>query len=192
MAKWDILICSVNERAEQLHALVKHLNKQITQQYSVNIIVLADNAEMSIGKKRNLLLEASDSEYVSFIDDDDMVTGDFIKTIYPKLTGVDYIGFELQHYWCGEKSKPTRHSLIFDTWGEEEGYYFRNVTHLNPIRRELAMLAKFPEKNCEEDIEWGQAIYNTGKVKTEHYIEKFMYHYYFDPDKSVALRRQND
>ena len=80
--KLSILICGITNR--DFSPLLTHLEKQ-TQDKPVEILSLVDNKKMKIGRKRNLLVEMSKGEYISFIDDDDWVTDDYVDSILEKI-----------------------------------------------------------------------------------------------------------
>lgn len=138
---------------------------------------------MSLGANRQAMIEEAAGEYVSFVDDDDLVAEDYVSSILPLLDGVDYIGFQLQLYMDGIERGATFHSLQHNGWYENGGSFYRDFSHLNPIRRELALQAPF-EGSGGEDTRWADRIRGLQIVKTEHYVPKIMYHYYFRTCKS--------
>ena len=88
--KLSILICSVenNERQESLNKLVHELNHQVCSNYAENIVeilVEKDNGTMSVGKKRNVLIDKANGEYICFIDDDDYVAENYLNLILQNL-----------------------------------------------------------------------------------------------------------
>lgn len=187
-ARWAILIASSLERHPLLEDLLDDLHEQTRPYKDVNVIALTDDCKMPLDQKRNLLVSMANAEYISFIDDDDRVASDYVSTIYPLLDGANYVGFQLQHYHKGEPSKPTYHSLQYENWSEDEKGYYRNISHLNPIRTRIAERFSFIG-NYGEDFSWAQQVAKSGLVKTEHYIPRVMYHYYFNPDKSLTIGR---
>ena len=48
---------------------------------------------------------------------------------------------------------------------------------LERMKREIAIQVQFPDKYIQEDYEWATEIHNRGLIKTEHKIDKPMYHY---------------
>lgn len=190
MRLWDILVCGVAERLPESAERLAKLYAQAKGR-DVNIIVLIDDAQVPLHEKRNALLEMSDAEYVSFVDDDDEVADDFVTEITSKLDGVDYVGFQVRHFDRGKPSKPVYHSLRYPKWSEDERGFYRNISHLNPIRSEIAKQFKF-DREFGEDADWAKRVYESGLVKTENFINKPMYFYYADADKSVAWRKRRE
>ena len=68
------------------------------------------------------------------------------------------------------------HSLKYEDWFEKDDIYYRCPNHLNPIKREIALDAKFPDKSWQEDKDFSERL--KGKLKTEVYISGPIYYYY--------------
>lgn len=191
--KLTICICSVPARADKLAKLLDVLLPQVDKyQRQIEVLLFWNNFEYSLGFLRQSMLEEARGEYICHIDDDDMVPEDYCDTILPLLDGTDYIGFKVNFLDSGKKMKPVYHSLKYQTWYEDADAYYRGVTHLNPVRTELARLSSFPtEYNVGEDSKW--AIGMKDKCKTEHFIDREMYTYDHEGDDSVAYAaRQSD
>lgn len=178
--KWTIAILTVPQRAGEYNRLLDCLWPQVCDP-TLDIEIMTCNMPGTISEKRQWCLDTAQGEYFNFIDDDDLVADDYVETIYPLLDGVDYIGFQLQLYWDGCPMRPTFHSLRYDRWFEDGMGYYRNVSHLNPIRTEIARKGRF-EGGFAEDRRWAEQV----DPKTEHYIDKVMYHYLYSPDSSLS------
>lgn len=174
-ARWSILICTIGQRADRFQELLKTLLPQ-TEGKDIEVIAYWNNGEAPLAYIRQSLLEQARGEYVSFIDDDDQVPDYYVEKIYPKLDGVDYIGWRMQAWHNGEKLKPTFHSLKYNRWYDDEKGFYRNVSHLNPIKRMIALEAGFQHINQEaEDQPWTERAAKL--THTEHYIDDVMYNY---------------
>lgn len=180
--KWTIAVLTVPERRAEFACLAKTLWPQLIGYDDVQWLV-AEGPE-SVAEKRQWCLDNARGEYLCFIDDDDMVPGNYVDTIYPLLDGVDYIGFQLQLYIDGIRQKPTFHSLRYAEWSDDAHGYYRNVSHLNPIRTEIARQGRF-DGGYGEDKRWADQV----APKTEHYIDQIMYHYFFSPGNSLTYGR---
>lgn len=152
----------------------------------MQILVYLDNFERSRAQGRQLLIDRARSKYVSFVDDDDRVSRSYVSTILPLLDGVDYIGFRVQTRWDGQKLKPTFHSIRYASWWEDDEGYYRHISHLNPIRRSLALKVPFTDDEWCEDVEWASAMAESGLVKTEYFVPKVMYFYDYNTLRSLA------
>lgn len=181
--KWTILIATLAWRQPKLQRLLGILGPQLlAYDGQVTVLALRNNAERPIGDVRQDLLEAATADYTCFIDDDDTVPGYYVSRVVPLLDGVDYIGWRVQAYENGCQLKPTFHSLRYDRWHDDQAGYYRDISHLNPVRRELTAGTSFT-KGWPEDRDWVAQM--RGRLRTEHFIGDCMYHYWHDPADTV-------
>jgi glycosyltransferase involved in cell wall biosynthesis len=184
MSKWTIAILTVPERSAKYERLLNVLWPQI--EHDAGIELMTNNGPGTIAEKRQWCLDNAKGEYFCFIDDDDLIAENYVDAIYPLLDGVDYIGFQLQYYHDGVPWKPTYHSLRHSTaerFADENGFY-RGVSHLNPIRTEIARQGRY-EGSYGEDDRWAVQVH----PKSEHYINEVMYHYRFSTSNSLTYGR---
>ena len=180
--KWSICILTVPAREKELAHIKWVLEYQrAAAGLAEDVEILIDGENGTLGQKRQRCVEKAAGEYINFVDDD-LVAHDYIATIYPLLDGVDYIGFQLQLYEDGTKRLPTYHSLQYSGWSEDELGFYRNVSHLNPIKRELAMRASF-DGGSGEDFRWAQQM----QPESEHYIDRPMYFYFHSRKYSLTM-----
>lgn len=178
----SILIATLGQREVRFQRLLKRL---IPQAKETEILVYWNNFERPLPEIRQALVKEARGDYVCFIDDDDMVPTYYVAEILKATqNNPDYVGWRMQLYMNGEKVKPTFHSLKYDRWDEDENGYYRNISHLNPIKRELALKENFivPE-GIPEDYDWAKRMVQ--HVKTEQYIDRVMYHYYPSAEDSL-------
>lgn len=180
--KWTIAVLTVPERRHEYAQLMNCLGPQLDMRREWDIELMTCNMPGTVAEKRQWCLDSASGEYFNFIDDDDMVPGNYVDAIYPLLDGVDYIGFQLQLYIDGGRQKPTFHSLKHETWHEDVDGYYRNVSHLNPIRTEIARQGRF-DGGYGEDKRWADQV----APRSEHYIDQIMYHYFFSPRNSLTF-----
>lgn len=186
--KLSILICTLEERKHFLDRLIGILTPQINKfGNDVEILIAKDNREHTIGTKRNELLFASNGEYICFVDDDDVVSENYIELILSAIeSGPDVVGMHLLHFENGVHTGLTFHSIKYDSWWQENGVdgyirYYRNPNHLNPVKRQHALRAMFPECNMGEDRKYSEIL--KPMLKTEKYIEQPIYSYLFVANK---------
>lgn len=203
----SILICSLKERHSQLASLLFNLMNQLKnhhyigvesypvegmefKKYSwedVEILVLSDEKQMTTGGKRNILYANASGEYSVSVDDDDEVPAYYIVellaaaksnadcfAINGKITtdGID------EKKWFISKDNPYQSV-------EKNGVvtYLRYPNHITAIKTEITKKFRFPNQVFAEDYIWATAIHNSKEIKTEHRIEKPMYHYKFKTKK---------
>lgn len=195
MNKWDILILTQPSRAAFLEQLGWELFWQM--QPGVGVIIGQYDESLTLGENRNRLRDRSHAEYVSFFDDDDWPAPTFVERIVPLLDGVDYVGFRSQCYCTHlnySRYGNTYHSLKYgsrpDPWAREGQNFYRDIVHINPMRRELATRANF-DGGFGEDSRWASKLRALGIVHTEHYIEDVMYHYIWRAAKNDQVDAQS-
>lgn len=177
MHKLSILIPSLEERRKTLEQLKTELSNQIGKR-NVEVLSLPDNRQMSIGQKRNMLLTQSTGEYVAFVDDDDMVSPDYIEKVLNALTkNPDCSSLTGQIVFSDGYSRPFIHSLRYDRWiDDHEGkVYYRPPNHLNAVRRAIAVQVGFPPWNSGEDRSFSMGIRHF--LKKEEWIDGVIYNY---------------
>lgn len=184
--KLSVLIPSLTSRAESFLKLYDEINRQVGD-LPVQILSKSDNGEMSIGEKRNWLLERAKGEYVAFFDDDDLPSRTYVSSIMEGIEkGVDCVSLRGVITWDGDNPEIFEHSIRYAEWKTNDtGFpkYERCVNHLNAIKSSIAKQFKFPEINFGEDRAWSEAIKASGLIKTEHYVDRVLYHYLFKPNK---------
>ena len=181
--KLSILICHLQSREVSYRELELELLRQIEvhrAQSDVEILSETDNGEMSIGAKRNLLLSRAVGEYICFIDDDDMVSSDYIKKILSALeTRPDCCSLQGRIYFSKGRRQGTsrifKHSIKYKGWYEATGIYYRCPNHLNVVKRIYAMATLFPEIDNGEDKDYSFRLLPL--LKTEIEIEGTIYFY---------------
>lgn len=178
MTDWTILIATLGQRQERFKRLLNYLLPQVEQaQGRVNVLAYWNNGERPLAEVRQALVDEADGTFVSFVDDDDLVASTYVMRILPLLVDdVDYVGFRLQCYVDGAPLKPTYHSLRYPQWYDDHKGFYRDVSHLNPVRRELALKADFRRTTPPEDVAWADQL--RGILKTEQFVDDVMYSYY--------------
>lgn len=180
--KLSILIPSTYDREEMTENLVDYLNKMAAG-LSVHVHTYYDDKEISVGKKRQELLEDAKGEYVVFIDSDDWVPEYYIDELLKAFeTSPDCVGFEIAVK--GMRGKLASASNMWGKWeNKRKKYkhkkydYVRTPYHKNPIKREIAIQIGFKDMRYAEDIEFSDRLKKSGLIKTEVYIQKPMYEY---------------
>ena len=190
--KLSILIPTLPVRISTYVVLLNNIRDQIKKgkfESDVEILSLMDCKSMTIGDKRNRLIEMSSGEYIVFIDDDDNVPDYYISEVLSAIKeSPDCVGIRgVIKYEGDTKGKDTVfiHSLRYPQ-DEDINIYAkgRPPNHLNPIKREIACTVKFPNQNWAEDIDWSSNLYF--KLKTEKMIDRVMYVYFAYGSKSQS------
>jgi hypothetical protein len=176
-ATWTVLIATLGQRAERFQRVLDQLLPQ-TESYDgrVTVSALYNHGERKLGDVRQDLIDDATSDYVSFVDDDDILPDYYVAEVVPWLGKVDYVGWRMQCYIDGKKMKPTFHSLRYRRWTENHKGYYRDVSHLNPVRTELARKVNYRTISPPEDFGWANRM--RPHLKSEGYIDRIMYYYH--------------
>lgn len=196
--KISILIPTIPSRESSLNNLLKILLPQMStftsskdydnnitilkyHNFDVEIIVCSDEKKITTGEKRNCLLKIAKGKYVIYIDDDDEVPNYYINEL-KKACDSDSDCFAINGKMTtdGQKEIKWRLSKDYDNITIKENgvdVYLRKTNHITGVKRELALLAPFPNKSNAEDKGYSDAL--NPFLKTEYKIELPMYHYKF-------------
>ena len=172
----SILICSLVNRHRELKLLLETLHKQVSSVEGVEVLVDVDDGCLKVGEKRNKLLDLAQGEYVCFVDDDDIVPEYYVlKIIAAIATKPDAVGFMGEIEFKNGKKFPVEYRH-----GNEDSFdghtYYRGVWHLQPVKRTIALQAKFPAKvNRGEDKCFADQV--KPLIETAIFIPETMYYY---------------
>ncbi len=150
----------------------------------VRVIGWHNDGTPSLPKIRQRMVETAGTDYVSFVDDDDVVNPDYVRRIVTALeTWPDYVGFQVQCYSDGYPIAVAYHSLEFKRWRNLPGRFERDISHINPIRTRLALKADFSRTRSgrAEDRDWVDQLRRSRVLKTQVVIPHIMYHYLYRP-----------
>lgn len=183
----SILIGTVKERQDLFDKLQEHIEKQISgRSQSVELIFISDNKEISIGSKRQMLLDLAKGDYVVFIDDDDWVSDTYVTDILSAIaTNPDCVGFDILCTTDGQDKQLARASMQYKWADNVDGFrYVRKTYHKTPVKREIALAAGFEDLRFGEDYNYSMRL----KVKTEVLIPKVLYFYRYTTNQTHAQR----
>lgn len=178
--KFLILICTLPERADKLRRLIHSIDRQKAKYNGeVDYKTRADGRGMPTGTKRNILIEENQSEYFSFVDDDDILSDDYVDSIMTAIQEKpDVITF---NGWYTENGVNKRNFTIklgskyYEDPKDPNFYYHRFPNHLAVYKMSLVRHVKFPPIWELEDYRWAEQVQRF--LKTEVHIPKMLYHY---------------
>lgn len=196
--KISILIPTIPSRESSLNNLLKILLPQMStftsskdyynnitilkyHNFDIEIIVCSDEKKITTGEKRNRLLKIAKGKYIVYIDDDDEVPNYYIREMLKACdSDSDCFAINGKMTTDGQKEIKWRLSKDYDNVTIKENgvdVYLRKTNHITGVKRELALLAPFPNKSNAEDKGYSDAL--NPFLKTEYKIELPMYHYKF-------------
>jgi len=173
----SLLIPTLPKRKELFDRLLEDLKKQVGNKDNIEIASSPDE-NLTIGEKRNILLQRASGKYCAFVDDDDCVCHNYIDLILDALKhSPDCCSLKGLITTDGFNAKTFIHSIRYNNYFEKDGIYYRPPNHLNCIKTEIAKQFKFPEKSFGEDTDWAMQICHSGLLKHEIWIEPVLYYY---------------
>lgn len=187
--KLSLLILTIPSR-KHFFVRIKNILADQVMPWFDEIEILTDGREgISIGEKRNTLVQRAKGEYLCFIDDDDRVSSHYVANLMIGIeSGADVCSLKGTITENSRNPKTFIHSLRYDSWFEKDNIYYRNNNHLNCIKSSIAKQMKFPEANHGEDHDYSKQLLNSGLIKTEHWIEDTIYFYeYVSPEVRKQL-----
>lgn len=187
--KLSILICSVNNRVGNfLSDLFEQINSQCVGK-DVEVLWLIDNKVMTVGEKRNKLIEMATGEYITFVDDDDKIAIDYVDKLLLSINDKpsDVICFKAKISINGWVYQDVLYSKEYEN-ETKVGVFYRKPNHLMCWKSSIAKHIKYHSINCGEDTDWANRIHKN--IKTETLIDDFLYYYDFNDATSETQRKQ--
>lgn len=175
----SILILTIPGREEKLARLMTILKHQITD--DVEVVIEHDECVLSVGAKRNNALDNAKGRYICFMDDDDMVSPNYVKHVLNIIRNTDVDCCSLNGEITINNGVPQKfiHSLKYKTWYEEgvgkNKVYYRNPNHLNVVKREIARRVRFDDISIGEDEDYSKRLLPYLTVQGE--IDETLYYY---------------
>jgi hypothetical protein len=176
----SILICTIKSRQLLCGRLLNILRPQ--RRDDVEVLIDEDDGDITIGEKRNRLLDRADGKYTCWVDDDDTVDENYVGLLVSALsTDPDCVGFKANWYTDGKlfgeasytiENKHRREvAVTAETFRVE-----RQPGHLTPIRRDIALAVRFNPWNHGEDADY--SIRCRPHLQREFFIDRVLYHYW--------------
>jgi hypothetical protein len=188
---WTILVPTLGERRALFERLMAGLLPQLDPHGGrVRVVGWHNDGRPSLPKIRQQMVKAAGTEYVSFVDDDDLVSPDYVAEIVTALDQrPDFVGFQVQCYSDGAPTGIAYHSLEFRQWRNLAGRYERDISHLNPIRTQLALKADFSRTPAgqPEDRAWVAQLRQAKVLNTQVVIPRILYHYLYSTSRSAGI-----
>lgn len=171
--KLSVLICTMPDRA----GCLLRLGGVLVPQLNDNVEVIVDcSMAYNIGTKRQKILELAKGEYIVYVDDDDLVSNDYISKILKACEiGADCIGISGTMTTNGTNEKQWHISKEYGAWAEHNYVYYRTPNHISPVRRELALQVGFNDMKTGEDYDYSMRLLPL--LNTEIIVEGNIYLY---------------
>jgi hypothetical protein len=176
-----IMIPTTYDRRKEYARLLIELWRQILDGGFTDLVTIIsdeDDKSISIGKKRQLLLEKATGTYVVGFDSDDWPSMNYVAVIVAALqrNSVDHIGFIEKCTINGEETRSI-FSIRYNQWAENvDGWdHIRCANPKSVIVREKALQAGFEDMRYGEDRVFSEKV--TPLLDSEIFINQELYFY---------------
>jgi len=181
----SILTPTIPRRSAELVRLRKSIEDSLIHSgvdpQQVEHCILGDDEKVcSIGEKRNQLMDMARGKYIAFVDDDDVVTPEYIGRILEAAAlDPDVITFK-QHATINGV-----HAIVEFKLGNPndafpgDGTVRRNAWHLCAWRKTVAIKSRFPHTSYWEDLNWAKPLWQLRNLREQH-IPETLYIYRHD------------
>jgi len=180
----SILTPTIASRTQQLAKLKQSIAKSLgasgADASAIEHCVLPDDPNapaLSIGEKRNLLLQQARGKYIAFVDDDDTVLPAYVGELLAATdSDPDVITFRqhaiIEGVYAMVEFKLGNPNDLFTGGGTVR----RNAWHLCAWRRDIALTSRFPHSNHGEDWAWAAPLCAIPDLREIH-RPVVLYHY---------------
>ncbi len=181
--KLSILVCSVMSRRNSfLPKILEQLNDQTENTQDVEVICVVDNKTRMLGIKRNDLVNMAQGDYVTFVDDDDKLSPDYVSSLLNAINScdpdTDVINFIVNVSLDGSEFKPCYYTVDHKHDFNRENSYHRLPNHIMCIKRQLCIDTPYKPILRGEDAAFSQDL--LPKIKKEFDILKVLYEYHYN------------
>lgn len=188
--KLSILVPALESRKTLHERVLPPLEKQVKGFPGVELLVDMDNGEVTSGVKRNRLIKASKGDYFAFVDDDDMVSDDYIdQLLYAMGRTPDVVTFRLY--------REARHETFIFLANFLDRIRIDQNTYIytpNPVccwRRDIGTSIAFqPMLGFNDDCFWYKPLLFSGLIKTESHIASILYYYMYNSIITVNQQKE--
>lgn len=177
----SVLIPTIVGREASLQSLLNSVRDKITRiapHLHVEYRIELDNREMSVGMKRNKLLQGAKGKYMAFIDDDDDITDAYIEDVAGMIRG-EYQVMRLRGRIHPYTFTHSIENSLTDFMAKGE-VFIRPPNHLNPMMTDVAKLVQFGDAVRGEDLDWTIRLARAGYLSREYRSDSNRIHYVYN------------
>lgn len=196
--KLTIGMISLTERHEGTSRMMRALNAQTKGRDDVELLILVDNYATSTGEKRNRLIDLAKGDFLAMVDDDDMLSPDYVPEIMAAIDRdpeTDVIVFNSDMFVRGKLFATTRWGLEYDAKDEiESKTLYRPACHFCCWRREFIKDVRFSDDYRGSDAVWinrlTQKIHDHDLAVKQQRIDQSLYSYMVNPRNETCKNAQ--
>lgn len=147
----------------------------VLQPQALDVVIAG--GEGAMGDKLNACFEAAKTPYVVCVDDDDMVTHDYVEAMWfssaTKDLDVGFIGYDIAWLENGVLQGMVKHHLDGDPdWGSHD----RGVSPKCPVSTDIARSVPFGNEYIADRV-WSKHVHNLLNDRYGLYIPRALYIY---------------
>lgn len=174
------LIPTIAGREHSLHKLMASIREKMERlaghiRYKINLSF--DHREMSIGMKRENLLQGAEGKYFAFIDDDDDITDAYVEDLAQTIQGSYPVmrlrgridPYTFTHSLENKLNSPMARGEVF----------LRPPNHLNPMMTDVGKFIPFGDAVRGEDLDWTIRLARAGFLTHEYKTADDRIHYIY-------------
>ena len=187
-------ILGLTSRTDMRNSLIRQLGAQqdaLPCRNSVKIALEVDDGEATVGGKRQKIINECSTEYLCFVDDDDLVDPNYLKSLLKGLKDKpDCVTFKGIVTTDEKNPELFRLSLHYPVgaWSQDvQGTHMRTPNHLCPMKVELMRQVAYRDITSYEDALWGMWIHPL--LHSQCHIDEVLYYYRYSPTGSEAAKR---
>lgn len=200
--KLSILMLTIPERGEKFTRVYNELMRQLEYCRTVHptlgmVEVLIDGSKrfteggLSIGKKREALVKRASGKYLCFLDDDDMISGNYLETLLRLCQhDVDVVTFRnfsrLETFWMIVDMSLQHNG---NDQASPDAIVNRRPWHICPVRSLFAKMHDFPDTNYGEDWHWFEQVLKhcVTEKKTNAILHEYHHGSHSEADRITEL-----
>lgn len=174
-----ILVPTVPSRIDYFYPkIMKQLLDQTKKYNNIELVSFFDNKKRTIGTKRDEMLKLAQGKYVTFVDDDDRLSNDYVDEIMNAITNndVDCIVYNVICCVNNGIEKLCKYGIEFEYGDINNGLEWRGKpAHTMIWKASIAKKHNYSNRQNGEDMDWVKRAYLD--IKTQHRIDKTLYYY---------------
>lgn len=184
----SVLIPTTPDRDYLFYPLYDELNRQVHELHSLHpmlgtVEILVDSSKrfleggLSIGKKREAMVNRATGKYLMFLDSDENIAPNYTETLLRLCNqNKDIVTFrnftKTDFYWClvdmSLKNKVNEEAT-------PDKIVYRRPFHICPVRTCYAQMYEFDDTNYGEDFSWMSKVLS--HCDTEAHTDKILHCY---------------
>lgn len=168
----------------RLTASIHEKMPRIASDLRYTIDIGFDNREMSIGSKRDMMVQRSRAKYSAFIDDDDEITDAYIEDVRDMIGGF-YPVMRLRGTIHPYTFTHSLENTLVSPMARGE-VFLRPPNHLNPMMTDVAKLVHYKDAIHGEDLDWTMRMSKAGFLTHEYTSDPSRIHYIYNMGSRVV------